>query len=104
MPNYYDELTVPIDYGNLTAHADYRNVTVPADYGNRIIYDTVTNRFEATQLNINPNGITYEYKPYGFVTEEMLNEFARKIFRIIEEHTPIDITEEEFMDIIEEGK
>lgn len=81
MPNYYDNLTVPIDYGRLVTW----NTTTP-------------------EINIKPNEITYEYKPYGFVTEEMLNEFARKIFRIIEEHTPIDITEEEFMDIIEEGK
>lgn len=91
MPNYYDNLTAPIDYVN------------------RITWDTITtNTVETPQININPNGITYEYKPYEFVTkfvtEEMLNEFARKIFRIIEEHTPIDITEEEFMDIIEEGK
>lgn len=91
MPNYYDDLTVPIDYGR------------------RITWDTTTtNRIEMPEINIKPNEITYEYKPYGFVTEfvteEMLNEFARKIFKIIEEHTPIDITEEEFMNIIEEGK
>ena len=90
MPNYYDNLTVPFDYGR------------------RITWDTVTTTAEMPEININPTGITYEYKPYEFVTkfvtEEMLNEFARKIFRIIEEHTPIDITEEEFMDIIEEGK
>lgn len=90
MPNYYDNLTVPLEYGN------------------RITWGTTTNTFEVPEINFNPTGITYEYKPYefvtNFVTEKMLNEFARKIFRIIEEHTPIDITEEEFMDIIEEGK
>lgn len=90
MPNYYDAFTVPIGYEN------------------RITWDAATTTAQTPTINIRPNEITYDYKPYEFVTkfvtEEMLNEFARKIFRIIEEHTPIDITEEEFMDIIEEGK
>jgi len=86
MPNYYDAFTVPIGYENLRT------------------WDAVTTTAKTPTINIKPNEITYEYKPYGFVTEEMLNKFAHKIFKIIEEHTPIDITEEEFMDIIEEGK
>lgn len=35
-----------------------------------------------------------------FVTKDVLNEFADKLYKIIEEHTKIDISEEEFMNIM----
>ena len=35
-----------------------------------------------------------------FVTKDALKEFADKLYKIIEEHTKIDISEEEFMNIM----
>lgn len=38
-----------------------------------------------------------------FLTTNDLDEFAHKIYKIITEHTHIDITEDEFMDIINDN-
>lgn len=38
----------------------------------------------------------------NYVTQEDLDEFARKIFKIITEHVTLDITENEFMDLLED--
>ena len=35
-----------------------------------------------------------------FVTKDELKEFADKLYKVIEEHTKIDISEEEFMNIM----
>lgn len=39
-----------------------------------------------------------------YVTSEDLDKFIRRMYKIIEEHTKIDITEEEFIELLNEGE
>ena len=39
-----------------------------------------------------------------YVTSEDLDKFIRRMYKIIEEHTKIDITEDEFIKLLNEGE
>ena len=52
-----------------------------------------TNTLNARDLESIP--VTVDY-----VTQEQLEKFANKLYKIIEEHTHIDITEEEYLEIL----
>ena len=78
--NWEDFITTPtIDYA--TALNDYRN--------------TVTTNTYTYTLDPDRN-ITVAH----MVTSEDLYAFAHRLYKIIEDHTPIDISEEEFMELI----
>lgn len=60
---------------------------------------------DINDIHINNDYIRYPTEAYisiepAFVTNEDLNKFTKKIYEIITEHTKIDISEEEFMNII----
>ena len=59
----------------------------------------------ATTAWVNANTIGYTVPTIQtidsyFVTKDALKEFADKLYKVIEEHTKIDISEEEFMNIM----
>ena len=57
---------------------------------------TTTNTDYVTAWNTNAWTIP------NYVTEDRMKELLDKIYKIIEEHTKIDISEEEFLAILEE--
>ena len=75
--------------------------------------DAVTYAAEDYTTNTNANNYRFyttntlnarDWEPMpittDYVTQEQLEKFANKLYKIIEEHTHIDITEEEFMDLL----
>lgn len=54
-----------------------------------------------TTLN---DAIRYDCTSISFVTTKDLDEFAHRLYKIIEEHTPIDISEDEFMELIKDDR
>lgn len=78
--NWEDFITTPaVDYA--TALNDYRNTVTTNAY-------TVTLEPDRT------------YTAAHIVSSEELDAFAHRLYKIIEDHTPIDISEEEFMELI----
>ena len=73
-------------------HADY---TIDArDYHSNVIND-IMRRYE-TRVSTSPECYS------RIATMDDLDKIISKIYKIIEEHTPIDITEEEFMKIVKD--
>ena len=86
-----DYLRAPITHDYLTTENDYiRNYV-----RNRVDLELAdTNRF---------NYVTTPRIDFDLnVLNEKFEHFSRKIYKIIEEHTPIDITEEEFMKLLKD--
>ncbi len=54
-----------------------------------------------TTLN---DAVTYDCTSTTFVTAKDLDAFAHRLYKIIEEHTPIDISEDEFMELIKNDR
>ena len=54
-----------------------------------------------TTLN---DAIQYDCTNTSFVTTKDLDKFAHRLYKIIEEHTPIDISEDEFMELIKDDR
>ncbi len=78
--NWEDFITTRmVDYG--TALNDYRNTVTTNAY-------TVTMEPDRT------------YTAAHIVSSEELDAFAHRLYKIIEDHTPIDISEDEFMELI----
>lgn len=72
-----------------------------------ITFDVDTNIHNATEplRFYTTNNITadaWTINTTRFATTEDLEHFSQKIYKIIEEHTPLDITEEEFMKLIKD--
>ena len=95
---YVPDTRINADIATVTAGWYNTNTTTTTD--NRW---TLNGTIEATNpldLNTVTYGETWTYP----ITQHDLDNFAKRIFKIIEEHTKIDITEEEFMKLMKEDE
>ena len=72
----------------ITPAVDY--ATALNDYRNTVTTNTYTYTIDADR------NIAVAH----MITSEDLDAFAHRLYKIIEDHTPIDISEEEFMELI----
>lgn len=73
-------------------------------YWNTATWDNLT-ATTTTATDYFPNVLSnsrYDFSGPKVITSRDLEDFAHRIYRIITEHTRIDITEEEFMEILNE--
>lgn len=120
MPPHDDEIRIP-----LTVNTEIGDpLDRPLPYTNEVLTNrtplytaytapTVTyapQTWTTNAININPNDLVFETNsPYDEVSrrirfdlDHILDNYFRKIYRIILEHARIDISEEEFMKLIKE--
>lgn len=115
MPPHDDEIRIP-----LTVNAEIGDpLDRPLPYTNNVLtdrtplyttYTVPTQTWTTNAININPNDFVFETNmPYDevnrrirFDLDHILDNYFRKIYRIILEHARIDISEEEFMKLIKE--
>ena len=76
----------PFPYENITNQYTWADTT------------GITNGTTIPNLTLDANTLRFECPT--FVTSRELDDFVKKIYKIIKDHTYIDISEEEFMDII----
>ena len=78
--------------------------TIPYNYGNIVMPEThLTINPDDLRATVAPNVVgvnTTFYDAPAYITSNDLDKFAEKVYRIIADHTKIDISEDEFMDII----
>ena len=102
MPPHDDTIDV------LAATAFPRNGTTTTYNEGGIIYDTMVDPGRITDPHYRAyttNHITIDETPWTipkFITEEDLQKVVKKIYNIITDHTALDISEEEFMNIIKD--
>ena len=87
--DYPIQIDAPHWFQNENATIAYDNITINANDIYTTTNEGITN--EITNFN---------FADISFVTKKDLDLFAKRIYRIISDHTKIDISEDEFMDIL----
>ena len=92
-------------------YQDYTNTYTAGPPIQTFDLETAANNIEPLRTDTT-TAVTWDYltRDYNngwrvaidYVTKKDLEEFARKIYKIIEEHTSIDISEDEFMKLLED--
>ena len=82
---------------------DYITTANLTDLYNAYQQYQLDNTLTHTNTMVN-DAVTYDCTSLTFVTTKDLDAFARRLYKIIEEHTPIDISEDEFMELIKDDR
>lgn len=103
MPPHNESLMGPLDIRYEPITVNYDNETGTYTDGNRFYENNIV-----TRATFNTDGLTWQthYIDEHCVTkpelEYRMNELKSNIYKIITEHAKLDITEEEFMDLLKE--
>lgn len=103
MPPHNEPLMGPLDIRYEPITVNYDPATDTFIDGNRFYDNNIV-----TRATLNTDGLTYQtqYVDEDCVTksefEFELNKLKNKIYQIMAEHVKLDITEEEFMDLLKE--
>lgn len=92
MPTDYPNFNYPVTTNTYTA---YTTNNATQDY---LTYDRVNMLWD---YDIGTNTVKVKER---YITQETLDNFAHRIYKIIKENTRIDISEDEFMNLLKEGE
>lgn len=95
MPTEYTTFNYPVTADTYTTYA-----TNNATTGGYLTYDRFNNNF-LWNYDIETNEVKVKER---YITQETLDNFAHRIYKIIKENTRIDISEDEFMNLLKEGE